>query len=878
MWAPFFLAAGQSCQESRSDDVAAAAAQPIVSVMTQQQQPIRGCRSAEGSGACRRWKGKPRAGRQRASSSPSNFLFLSRNKRLQGSSAPEPVPYWPDLYLLTKSNRKGKSQLSLTAVPVKPMDGFVGSGTSVLGSRPAGVQRSQSVAQTPRLEQYRKVMKTALGVLPSPEPDPSLVKPLADSPKSENVTGVAVFPFPDPLQPRTLDSLWMVLVRLEATLSSKLERIQGEISSLELRSVTQEKKISAHAKRLQVLENKVPMTFEDIAVSFSQEEEGCLDEGQKEPYRDVKENYETLSSLADNEKREENREEHPTVLPLTARQSRNAYENLSQRTEGGGTSQSQQELEQKQRPPAGDSLDGVIACERSDREVTDISEHQRQPRAGKPFQINNSDQMTSALYQKDLRVERPFQSNNSDQMTSDFHQIEEKGKQPFPCHTCGRTFDRKCHFVLHQKTHTGVRPFPCSWCGKSFKQKVTLQLHQRIHTQGNTFTCTECKKNFSSSESLVRHKRTHGGHRPFPCPQDGESYSSEFSLLNHPKMETEEGTLSSPESGENIIQKEDLINQKTEKEKTLFLCTDGNKNFYQKENFKRQLKFQQGEKANLSNECNKILLCGKVFSGAGKKYTDERPLSCIQAEKHFSWKANVPQQKKFPKVESQFIHTECDQSFRNEHNLIIHQRVHTGVKPFTCSECGKSFSHKRTLSVHQTIHTGVKPFQCSECDKWFRHKGNLKLHQRIHTGEKPFTCSECGKSFNRKGNFKCHQRIHTGEKPFACSECGKRFSWKTYLKWHQRIHTGEKPFTCGECGKSFNEKGTFTSHQRIHTGEKPFTCGECGKRFSWKKYLKRHQRIHTGVKPTPCTLCGKSFRTKKELASHQKNHTGVKCN
>ncbi|XP_029448423.1 zinc finger protein 2 homolog [Rhinatrema bivittatum] len=622
------------------------------------------------------------------------------------------------------------------------MDGFVAPGTSLLGSRPAGVQRSQSVAQTPCLQQYRKVMKTALGVFPSPEPDPSLVKAVADPPRSENVTGVTVSLFPDPLQPRTLDSLWMVLVHLEATLSSKLERVQGEISTLELRSVTQEKKISAHAKRLQALENK--------------------------------ENYEILSSVADSEdiqeeKKEENRKEHPIVLALI---SGNVYENLSQRPEEGDTCQSQHELEKKQRDPARASPDGVTACVRNDREVTDIPEHQRH-----------------------LRAERPFQSTNSNQMTSDLQQREEKKKKSFHCDTCGKTFDRKCHLVLHQKTHTRARPFPCSQCGKCFKHKLTLKLHQKFHTQGSIFTCIECKKSFSSRESLVIHQRTHTGKRPSHCPQDGESYSSEFSFLKHQKMETEERTFSCSESGENITHRQDLIINRTTQREELFMCTGGDRNFNQKEKFTEQLKLQPGQIAISSNECNEGLCEGKVFSGDRKKLTGGRPLSCIQSEKIFSVKADVAQEKKIPKVESQFICTECGKSFREKRDLTIHQRFHTGKNPFSCSECGKSFSRK----------------------------GNFKRHQRIHTGEKPFICSECGKSFSSNADFKHHQRIHTGEKPFICSECGKNFSSNADFKRHQRIHTGEKPFTC-ECGKSFSQKGNFERHQRIHTAEKPFTC------------------------------------------------------
>ena len=180
----------------------------------------------------------------------------------------------------------------------------------------------------------------------------------------------------------------------------------------------------------------------------------------------------------------------------------------------------------------------------------------------------------------------------------------------------------------------------------------------------------------------------------------------------------------------------------------------------------------------------------------------------------------------------------------------------------------------------------VKVHKCQYCDKTFTRTFNKPVHERIHTGEKPFQCQFCGKRFVSKRYQREHeQRIHatvaTTESTQSLTKDVSEIVENDSLEMandyplqaeneHVQISKCQKgtsrfeisankalvkkSYKCQFCNKTFTRSYNKSTHEQIHTGEKPYQCQFCAKRFICKRYQREHeQRIHATVTTTEST-------------------------
>uniref|UniRef100_A0A8C4NNY6 GDNF inducible zinc finger protein 1 n=1 Tax=Eptatretus burgeri TaxID=7764 RepID=A0A8C4NNY6_EPTBU len=248
---------------------------------------------------------------------------------------------------------------------------------------------------------------------------------------------------------------------------------------------------------------------------------------------------------------------------------------------------------------------------------------------------------------------------------------------------------------------------------------------------------------------------------------------------------------------------------------------------------------------------------------------------CEACGQHFTSRCNLrSHQRHVHSNDRPFGCDVCAKTFKRQKDLRRHHiQIHEGGhERHYCSSCSKGLSSRSALRLHERTHTGDRPYHCTYCPARFSQPSAIKVHTRIHTGEKPYVCADCGARFTQRHMLIYHTRIHTGERPFMCETCGKSFACKEYLKHHDRVHSGSRPFVCKVCGRTFAQRNSLYQHSKVHTGERPYCCDMCGKQFTQLNALTRHHRIHTGEKPYMCNACGRTFTDKSTLRRHTMVH------
>ncbi|XP_048872206.1 telomere zinc finger-associated protein isoform X2 [Brienomyrus brachyistius] len=280
--------------------------------------------------------------------------------------------------------------------------------------------------------------------------------------------------------------------------------------------------------------------------------------------------------------------------------------------------------------------------------------------------------------------------------------------------------------------------------------------------------------------------------------------------------------------------------------------------------------------------CQKTFFSKYYLKVHNRRHTGEKPFECSKCGKCYYRKENLLEHeaRNCLRRTEVFSCSMCPMTFQRRLELRLHTVTHTGEMPNKCSSCPEQFMQKKDLKIHLIkVHGAPKPHACSLCPKCFLSRTELRLHEASkHRGEKLFVCEECGHRASSRNGLQMHiKAIHRNERPFVCEFCNHAFTQKANLNMHLRTHTGEKPFQCHLCGKTFRTQASLDKHHRTHTGERPFHCEFCEQRFTEKGPLLRHVASkHQEGRPHYCHICTKTFKAIEQLRVHVRRHKGMR--